>query len=418
MRANSIGSLLFVLLLCSLGSGNKTTTTTTTTKQQLNSTTSNTIASINYDVEVIIDDDFELLSNTSARVDDAFMASRRLHALEFVSFPVLFALGSISNVLTVAVAVRRSSCSSSSMRQQQSAYVYMSAVAVVDETVLVAYGGNFWLFLFNGHLVTHVSDAACKLASLVFVAALHSSAWLLVLMAADRLVSMHTQSSSSSSSVKTAGKLVVALVVVVVVADVHIAYSHGLRTYDRTVMRCEVVDERFVRFMERAWPWIHAGLYSLVPLALLAVANSLIVRKLRMSSHVTNDNNNNNNNTKETQSDEDENETNETKATHWRFGIVLLAVTVLLFLTTAPTLILHTFYSLSSSSSPHAHQCGDAGLHDQTLALVLQSAVATIQYLNHAAKLLIYVVFDKHFRHSLCALFATRRQQQEREIRL
>ena len=115
--------------------------------------------------------------------DDRSTTSAAAVALAIVRyvFPFIVAFGTAGNVLSAVVLVHR-------RLSGGSIDLYRVALAVVDTTVLYVSAFKTWIRVVTGVELLHASDAACRCLTFILLAALHLSAWLIVLLAVDRFM--------------------------------------------------------------------------------------------------------------------------------------------------------------------------------------------------------------------------------------
>ena len=94
-------------------------------------------------------------------------------------FPVIILVGTTGNLVSAAVMLRQ-------RMRSTSIYRYLLVLAVVDTVVLYVSAFKTWLRLVSGVEWLHLSTAACKIIMFLLLVALHLSAWLIVVVSADR----------------------------------------------------------------------------------------------------------------------------------------------------------------------------------------------------------------------------------------
>jgi len=119
------------------------------------------------------DDDYDDDVSWTAR-DVAFALVRYL-------FPVIIFVGTTGNLVSAAVMLRQ-------RMRATSIYCYLLVLAVVDTLVLYVSAFKTWLRLVSGVEWLHLSTAACKTIMFLLLVALHLSAWLIVVVSADRFL--------------------------------------------------------------------------------------------------------------------------------------------------------------------------------------------------------------------------------------
>ena len=204
--------------------------------------------------------------------DDGFSTSTAAVPLAIIRYvlPVIVALGTVGNVLSAVVLVHRRLTGGS-------IDIYRVALAVADTTVLYVSAFKTWIRLVTGFEWLHASDAACRCLTFVLLAALHLSAWLIVLLALDRFMTVWFPFRTASfCSVRGACLSVAFLVVVVVVGNMHAFWTFAL-VEDWAPKCIPLVDSWF---MNVAFNYVKFSTYSLLPFVVVAVLNVLIVYRV------------------------------------------------------------------------------------------------------------------------------------------
>ena len=220
-------------------------------------------------------------NGTRTHEDEYFIATRYNHIVEFITFPFIFAIGTVCNILIFLVMRRKK-------MRHQSTYFYMAVLAIADEMVLINGCLNFWIFLYTGQAITIMSNVTCKLACIAFYASLHFSVWMVVIMTIERFIAVALPLQASRlCTVNKAKAATMSLAVVVLAINSHFVFTHSLIArvdINDTIAGCQSSSDAYDFFMEQIWPWIDASIYSFVPLSLLIIFNILIVHNLLKAS--------------------------------------------------------------------------------------------------------------------------------------
>jgi len=94
-------------------------------------------------------------------------------------FPVIIVVGTTGNLVSAAVMLR-------GRMRATSMYCYLLVLAVVDTVVLFVSAFKTWIRLVSGVEWLHASSGACKTIMFLLLVSLHLSAWLIVVVSADR----------------------------------------------------------------------------------------------------------------------------------------------------------------------------------------------------------------------------------------
>jgi len=183
-------------------------------------------------------------------------------------FPLVVVFGTAGNVLSAVVLCRR-------RLRGGSIDVYRVTLAVADTTVLYVSAFKTWIRVVTGVEWLHASDAACRCLTFVLLVALHLSAWLIVLLAVDRFMTVWFPFRAATfCSLRGACVSAVCLVVVVVTANVHAFWTFHLSD-DELLPRCVPAADDW--FMNVAFNYIKFSTYSFLPFVVVALLNVLIV---------------------------------------------------------------------------------------------------------------------------------------------
>lgn len=203
---------------------------------------------------------------------------RNSHIVEFYTFPVIFFVGTVCNILTFIVMRRKK-------MRHQSTYFYMAVLAIADEMVLIFGCLNFWLYLYSGMNVVLLHDITCRLVSLGLYATLHFSVWVVVIMTIERFIAVALPLQASHlCTVKRAKTAVILLSVVILLINSHFIITHKLEKMSNGELTCLPVAGLAQEFVSVVWTWIDGSIYSFIPLTLLVIFNILIVYNLVKAS--------------------------------------------------------------------------------------------------------------------------------------
>ena len=110
--------------------------------------------------------------------------------------------------------------------------IYLLVLALADSTVLCLSGFKTWLKLATGFELLHTSDCSCRLILYGFYSATHISAWIIVLVTAERLLVVHWPLKAGLTwLVRRPGLTVSILIFVILVININILYTAELAYY-------------------------------------------------------------------------------------------------------------------------------------------------------------------------------------------
>lgn len=213
------------------------------------------------------------MMNTEAPVFDIYAAPffQRVLKARRVLLPVAVVLGVFGNVMTIVVISTMTSHKSSSLDS------FYCALAVSDLCVVLAgplpktIADFFDYDMYKAHVVP------CKVLHYSYNAAGAISAWLLVALTTQRTLSVTWPHRVSSAC--TTGRI--RLVIAAVVAVFGLLYSHIL--YGVGIVssgRCDVISASYNDFLT-SFAKVDLVLFSWLPFLVLAVTNTIMIRRLR-----------------------------------------------------------------------------------------------------------------------------------------
>jgi len=157
--------------------------------------------------------------------------TRPEHQLLVYGLPVVVMVGTLGNVASAIVLSRPK-------MRTKSVYFYLLLVSVVDTLVLYCSGVKTWLRLVAGIEWLHASNLACRCLTFTFLAALHLSAWLVVLTTTDRFVAVCFPLQTASFCSKTRARLAsLILFISTIVFDGHVFWTFELLPEGKSLKR-------------------------------------------------------------------------------------------------------------------------------------------------------------------------------------
>lgn len=195
-------------------------------------------------------------------------------SVEKYTYPIIFSIGTICNILTFIVMRRK-------RMRHQSTYFYMAVLALTDEIVLMLGCLNYWIYLKTGINLALLSSFSCKLTCMLFYATLHFSVWMVVIMTIERFIAVALPLQALHLCTVKRAKLAVSMLSIIILAiNFHFMFTHSLNEDTN----CTTLNTDYENFMNKIWTWIDASIYSFVPLGLLILFNILIVNNLLKAS--------------------------------------------------------------------------------------------------------------------------------------
>ena len=191
-----------------------------------------------------------------------------------ITYPFLVLFGTFGNVMIIVIHKRTALTSSMS--------VFFLTLAASDLVLLYVTCFRSWIkFTFEFDIsVQH--DALCKLdVFLIYVSGV-LSAWTLVAMTAQRAVCvLFPHRANVLCTVGKSKAIVLSMVLFIAVIHTHLLY--GLHVGMQDGLKTCVFHFYYAPFFQEIWNWVDMHIFSLLPWLCLAVSNSLLVWKLRLS---------------------------------------------------------------------------------------------------------------------------------------
>ena len=299
--------------------------------------------------------------------------SRAADGIWLIGSPILLVLGSVGNILSIAVMTRRS-------LRETTARLLLIILAFAD--LLNLYSGllRHWVRVAFGVDVRELSNASCKIHIYVVYFAVHFESWLLVIITIERFVAVFFPHKSRIFFTQQRAVMAVSFIaVVLLLLNAHFFWTTFM-AYDELGGYCD-----YKPFFDEAWVWIDLFLASLGPFAVMITLNCAIAyklhqhRKYRREQCVSQ---------------------RPSEARQSRLTIMLLSVSVTFFITTLPLcihLILVNGIFLEVTDP-------------QTIASIsLSFAICSIlAYTNNSINFFLYCMGGQRFRRELVGMCSCR----------
>ena len=198
-----------------------------------------------------------------------------------VGAPIIISMGTLFNILTIIVLLRKRMRSSSSSR-------YLIVLAVCD--ILALNVGLLRLYIREIMKVDirNLSDAGCKIHIFLVYFFTHFSAWVLIFLAVERFIAVWFPFKAKVFCTPKKGTAaLVAIGVSLLAINAHFFWTMGLISFpwgpNEEKHFCVIRITEYPIFHRYIWPWVDAALYSYIPFVVMIVCNSLIIAKLLLS---------------------------------------------------------------------------------------------------------------------------------------
>ncbi|CAH1798281.1 unnamed protein product [Owenia fusiformis] len=182
--------------------------------------------------------------------------------------PVVLVLGTIGNLLCIAVLLRKK------LRAQSWCW-YLIALAVVDLVALYTTTLDWWIRSLTGVYIGQISPGTCILEIFLTFLADHFSAWILVAVACERVFYIYFPVQSKGMCTRKCSFIVIAVIgFVLILLNLHIIWSADLK--ERHGAWSCFLNKEF----SLSWSWIDMCFASLFPFVAMAMANGFLIKKL------------------------------------------------------------------------------------------------------------------------------------------
>jgi hypothetical protein len=330
-----------------------------------------------------------------SRAISEYVEFRISEQLQLYVPPVLLLAGTLGNVLSFSVLMRRS-------MRATCTYNYLAALALLD--TLVLYGDCLvsWLpHVMHGDpggggsshkaaLLLNHSDWLCKLLTMLVYSVSVSSVWLLIGVTVDRYIAT-THALHASTMCVTPRRALRVIGGVLLLAS--LLHAHFLFTMGLHAGNCQSL-ARFQYLVEVVWPWIDGILYCFAPFLIIATLNSFIIAQVLRST-----------NQRQKQLVKQPHGSPAARSSEKHVTVMLLAVSFSFLACTLPTAV---FMIYKSSLGPLA------SLPPYLLArLILAKTLCKfLLYTNHGINFYLYLLSGQRFRREMWAMVRCGKQKQ------
>ena len=202
-----------------------------------------------------------------------FLEGEAGHWTILIAAPILLVFGTLGNSLCMVVL-------NSGHLRTMPATRYLVALAVADSSVLWIGLPHWWLKVF-GINIRDMSNVVCKLHVFLLYSAIHSSAWLLVVVTLQRLVCVcFPLSARVLSTPKSATLVIIAVIAVVFGLNMHSFWTFDVWpiTVNNGTVRNVCYSQTY--FVKGIWTWIDFSVSSFVPFVVIVICNAIIIYKI------------------------------------------------------------------------------------------------------------------------------------------
>ncbi|ESO98843.1 hypothetical protein LOTGIDRAFT_158793 [Lottia gigantea] len=193
--------------------------------------------------------------------------------------PILILFGSVGNILSLIVLVRKRLRSSPTM-------FFLTVLALVDLSVLYIGLLRLWFEYSYEINLRESSEFACRVHTFLVYFTLSYSVWIIVAVTIDRCIIVCAPFKAKTlSSLSKAKKTVLIIAIILICFNAHILETQALISvkYFEGGIRCSHA-KHSEYFRDYVWPWIDFGLNCFIPFTVMIVCNLLIIRRISLSA--------------------------------------------------------------------------------------------------------------------------------------
>ena len=191
-----------------------------------------------------------------------------------IIYPFLILFGTFGNIMIIVIHKRTTLTSSMSL--------FFLILAVSDLVSLFVTCFKSWIKYVFGFDLTAQKDALCKLILFLLYISGVLSAWTLVAMTVQRTVCvLFPHRANVLCTVGKSKAIVVSMALFIAAMHTHLLY--GLHIGMSSGQKRCVFHTHYEPFFREIWTWVDMLCFSFLPWLCLAVSNSLLVWKLRLS---------------------------------------------------------------------------------------------------------------------------------------
>lgn len=201
--------------------------------------------------------------------------------------PILILLGTVGNCLTIVVLTRRSIRTSTTS-------LFLTVLAFSD--LLVLYSGLLrqWIIYLFDTDVRKLSEVGCKLNIWLVYSSLDFSAWILIAVTLERVISAWLPHKARTVCTKlSATAFLISIGVLILCLNSHLMYGMVFKySYDENgnseLTKCTEINESYYTFFNITWPWIDLCAFCVIPFVVIVIGNALILFKVIQSQKKAN----------------------------------------------------------------------------------------------------------------------------------
>ena len=198
--------------------------------------------------------------------------------------PSIIIAGTVGNILSL-MAVTNRHCRKSSFT------VYLAALAITDTTYLYVCALRDWLTHVFAIRLGSFGNSWCKVTWVLTFLTSQASSWLVAALAAERMFCTYFPHKTKTACVPRTGYIVTGTIIgILFLLNAHLLYavqdSHMANNNTMSLGTvCGIIVPEYETVYVNAFAWIDLGLYFLLPLFVIVIANSAtVVGVLKMNA--------------------------------------------------------------------------------------------------------------------------------------
>ena len=296
--------------------------------------------------------------------------------------PSIIIVGTVGNVLSL-MAVTNRHCRKSSFT------VYLAALAITDTTYLYASVLPIWLTNVLAIRLGSFGNTLCKVTWFLTLLTSQASSWLVAALTAERVFCVYFPHKTKAVCVPRTGYIVAGMIIgILFLLNGHLLYTVQETSVTNNTMSsgtaCGIIIPEYETVYVNIVAWIDLGLYFLLPLFVIVIANSAtVVGVLRMNAVTA--------------------ALMAANSNRMKNNRHLLIVT---FLVSFAFVIFLSPISIFGVVIPHYME-DTALLHkmDGGIYYLIYFSLSNWSYLNHAVNFFLYILSGERFRRELKNVF-------------
>ncbi|XP_069104349.1 probable G-protein coupled receptor 139 [Argopecten irradians] len=187
--------------------------------------------------------------------------------------PLLIVIGTITNLMSIVVLLRKSMRTSNTM-------FYLLVLSVGDIFVLFTGLLRYWLKFGFDKDIRLISDPFCKFHGFLVYVSLDFTAWILVAVTVDRCFAICNPFKAKVVCTRKVAKCTVGIILVALIAiNGHLFWTLAIEDLADEI-QCTAV----TTFGNAIWPWMDFSVFSALPFSIMIASDIIIVRQLCRSS--------------------------------------------------------------------------------------------------------------------------------------